>query len=350
VILVLHGAKVNAGDFLIRERGLAILRRLVPGQELLLHPRWEPIDPELLDRADAAVLCGGPGLAPRFYPRVFPLVEDLEAHPTPILPLALGWSGTASGKPDRFFSRRSVAALRTIHSRIGWSGVRDDLSLELVRSADVGEVRRTGCVAWYDQESLGRPFQAPATVRRLVFTPPSKRRPGGLRDAIGVLRLLRARYRDAERYCMFHRGMRAEFASETPTAERRGTAAAARLLGYRVIDASRDLGALDLYRDCDLHVGYRVHAHLCALSFRRASLLLIEDGRGEGQAVSLGDPHRLRAGAPDLTSALEQALAREHARGFEASERAIDEIERTWPVMKETVAQLPDSSGSCGGS
>jgi hypothetical protein len=255
--------------------------------------------------------------------------------------LALGWGGAPSGKPDRFFSRRSVRALRTIHSRIGWSGVRDDLSLELLRSAKVGEVRRTGCVAWYQQESLGQAFRAPPTVRRVAFTPPAKRRPKGLREAIEVMRGLRARYRDAERFCVFHRGMRAEFATEAPTSERRATAIAARLLGYQVIDASRDVEALELYRDCDLHVGYRVHAHLCALSYRRASLLVIEDGRGEGQAVTFGDPYRLHAGSPGLADAVDEALGREGAAGFEATARAVAEIERTWPVMRETVEQLP---------
>jgi Polysaccharide pyruvyl transferase len=343
MILVLHGAKRNAGDFLIRERGLAILRRLRPDQELVLHPRWEPVDPAAFDRADAVVLCGGPGLAPRFYPRVFPLVDDLESHPTPVLPLALGWAGTGSGRPDRFFSRRSVEALRTIHSRIGWSGVRDDLSLELLKSIRVGEVRRTGCVAWYEQGSLGKPFRPPDTVRRVVFTPPSKRRPGGLREAISVMRRLRAAHRGAERYCVFHRGFRAEFPAEVPSAERRATAAAGRMLGYRVVDASRDLGALDLYGDCDLHVGYRVHAHLCALSYRRPSLLVIEDGRGQGQAVTLGDPHRLAAGTPALADRVSEALAAEERTGFEASARAVEEIERTWPVMRETVGQLPAS-------
>ena len=342
MILVLHGAKRNAGDYLIRDRGLAILGRLRPEQELVLHPRWQPVGEELFDRAAAVVLCGGPGLAPRFYPRVFPLVDDLEGHPTPILPLALGWTGIGSGRPDRFFSRRSVEALRTIHSRIGWSGVRDELSLELLRSVEVGDVRRTGCVAWYELGSMGQPFTPPARVRRLAFTPPAKRRPGGMREAVALMRRLRARYRDAERYCVFHRGLRAEFAAEAPTAERRATAVAARALGYKVVDASGDLTALELYRDCDLHVGYRVHAHLCTLSCRRPSLLLIEDGRGDGQAVTLGDPHRLHAGSPQLADRVSEALRSEHESGFEASARAVAEIERTWPVMRETVEQLPE--------
>ena len=109
MLLVLHGVKRNAGDFLIRERGLEILRHLRPAQRLVVHPRWEPVDRGLFDSADAVVLCGGPGLARRFYPRVFAMVDDLDAHPTPVLPVALGWSGTPAEHPERFeFSRKSL--------------------------------------------------------------------------------------------------------------------------------------------------------------------------------------------------------------------------------------------------
>ena len=288
------------------------------------------------------MLCGGPGLARRFHPKVFAMVDDLDAHPTPVLPLALGWSGTPAEDPEGFkFSRRSLAALRAIHSRIGWSGVRDDLSLEIVRRANVGEVRRTGCFAWYHLPSMGRPLGSAGRVRRLAFTPAARRRPGGLREVASLLRRLRRRYPEAERHCVFHRGLRAEFETEAPTRERLATAALARGLGYRVVDASRDLGALELYGEVDLHVGYRVHAHLCTLSRRRPSLLIAEDGRGRGQAVALADPHDLRAGVGSLADAVDAALDQEEKSRWAASERAIEEIERTWPTMRETVEQLP---------
>src|SRR3954466_14064994 len=102
MILVLHGAKKNVGDFLIRERGLALLRHIRPDQELRLHPRWEPIDPGLLRQADAVVICGGPGLTPHFYPETYPLVPNLDDMHAPLLPLALGWSGQPAEHPERF--------------------------------------------------------------------------------------------------------------------------------------------------------------------------------------------------------------------------------------------------------
>src|SRR5699024_8576119 len=41
---------------------------------------------------------------------------------------------------------------------------------------------------------------------------------------------------------------------------------------------------------CDLHIGYRVHAHIYFLSKRLPSILLHEDGRGNGVSEALNSP------------------------------------------------------------
>lgn len=341
MLLVLHGAKRNAGDFLIRDRGVALLRHLRPEHELVVRPRWLPITPSLLEAADAVVLCGGPGLAANFYPDLFPLVPRLDKVDKPILPLALGWSGSPARCTGEFrFSASSIEALQAIHRRIGWSGVRDELSLRLLNAAGFDAVRCTGCVAWYHLASLGRPFVPPRTVRSLVFTPP-----GNLRhmwEAVDLLRRLAARYPAARRYCVFHRGLRWDRrAKARAVLGSRMIEFAARAHGYTVVDASYGAEKLSLYRDVDLHVGYRVHAHLCFLSLRRASLLVSEDGRGEGQALTLGDPYRLIAGSESLVQRTLAAVTAEEANGFDSVAEAIGHIDRTWPTMEATVQQLP---------
>jgi hypothetical protein len=342
MLLVLHGAKKNVGDFLIRERGLALLRELRPDQELRVVPRWKPLPAEAVAAADAVVLCGGPGLAQHFYPGVFPIAAALEASELPILPLALGWSGEPASHPERFaFDESSRRALAEIHRRIGWSGVRDDVSREVLEAAQVGTVRRTGCVAWYHLPSLGQPAAPSASVRRVAVTPAAK---SGrhFRENAKLLRLIRNRYPSAERFCVFHRGLRPGTGTSVREAVAvNALAAIARSLGFRVVDSAHRLDAIDFYGDTDLHVGYRVHAHLSFLSQRRPSLLLCEDGRGIGQAVTLGDPYVLRAGEDGVLERLEAALDQEESGGHPALARAVDEIERTWPVMRETIEQLP---------
>lgn len=341
MILLLHGAKKNAGDFLIRERGVALVRHLLPSQQIVLRDRWQPIPPAFMERADAVILCGGPGLAPHFYPGVFPLVEPLNGT-TPILPLALGWSGKPANDPNNFrFDDKSLAGLRHIHSLIGWSSVRDDLSLRILEQAQVGEVRRSGCVVWYHLPSLGQSLRPPARTRRVVFTTPADVRGLG-RQSLAVLQMLRQRFADADRYCVFHRGLRAGDGTVRKEALlSRALAACATALGFKVIDAAYDLSSLDFYAEADLHVGYRVHAHLYFLSCRRPSLLISEDGRGRGQAVTLDDQRLLWAKDADLLGQLEAALDQETAKnGYPSTNGSIEEIERTWPVMRETIEQL----------
>jgi polysaccharide pyruvyl transferase WcaK-like protein len=342
MLLVLHGAKKNVGDFLIRERGLALLRHLRPDQEIITSERWRPLAQDLVALADAVVLCGGPGLQENFYPETFPLSPDIDALATPILPLALGWSGTPAGRPEQFsFDEPSRRALTSIHTRIDWSSVRDDVSLQILRTADVGEVRRSGCTAWYHLPSLGAAPAPPSTIRSVVFTPPAGSRRLFV-ESLRIMRLLRARYPQARRYCVFHRGLRAD--GETTRKEVvavRAMAAVASSLGFEIVDAAYDLSRIDFYGDADLHVGYRVHAHLCFVSQHRPSLLISEDGRGVGQAVTLGDPYSLYADSPGLVARIDSALSIEEREGHPLLRRAVDEIERTWPVMRETIEQLP---------
>ena len=47
---------------------------------------------------------------------------------------------------------------------------------------------------------------------------------------------------------------------------------------------------MELYRDCDLHVGFRVHAHIFFLSIRKPTFLLQVDGRGRALSETLGLP------------------------------------------------------------
>jgi polysaccharide pyruvyl transferase WcaK-like protein len=339
MLLVLHGARRNAGDFLIRDRGLRLIARARPDAEIRLHERWLAVDPDLAAEARAIVLCGGPALAPELYPVVYPLVPRLDDLETPVLLLALGWCGEPAGHPERFaFTDRSRTALHQLAARGAWASGRDDISTSLLTAAGL-DAQRSGCTAWYALDEIGQPFRPPATVRRVVVTTPA--RFGNGRQAVAVLRAVAARFPDAELVCAFHRGLDRH---DTPLHHwglNRLLARRAASLGYRVADLAGDATGLDLYRDVDLHVGYRVHAHLCTLSHRRPSLLVAEDGRGEGQQASLGDPHRLRASEPDLGARLLAAIDHEAGSAWPATAAAVDEIERTFPVMERTLDRLP---------
>jgi hypothetical protein len=58
-------------------------------------------------------------------------------------------------------------------------------------------------------------------------------------------------------------------------------------LAYRDISGSAD-NLRQFYDGCDLHFGYRVHAHIYLCSLGRPSILIAEDGRGKALKEVLG--------------------------------------------------------------
>lgn len=62
----------------------------------------------------------------------------------------------------------------------------------------------------------------------------------------------------------------------------------AREKGIAVIDAYNDGTTFPAYEDFDIHIGHRLHGHISFLRERKPSILLCEDGRSVGHAITLG--------------------------------------------------------------
>jgi hypothetical protein len=340
MIVTLTGGLKNVGDFLIAERARALLARFVDAEQLDL-PRRLPVTPRLdeVNRARAVICCGGPALAADLYPGIYPLAEPLERLAAPLVAFGLGWSGKPFRRPEDFrFTERSQELLRRFHADGRVASVRDEITLDLLRRAGHPEAVMTGCPVWYDLESLGQPYRHAPEVRRLVFTTPASIRLA--RPTLAVMRLLAKRFPRAERICAFHRGIRPD--RETSLHQGLGylgLAAAAVALGYRVRDVSYDTARIAFYADCDLHVGFRVHAHLYFLSKRLASFLINEDGRGAGMAASLEQPG-LDHDDPALLARLDAQLTEHLESRGRAVAGAVDAIERHWPTMRRFLAGL----------
>jgi hypothetical protein len=273
--ILLTGARKNAGDYLFGERGRELLAHYRADRTCVEWDRFAPLDGRLdeVNRARAVILLGGPAYAAGFHPAIYPLATPLDRITVPVVPLALGWGG----EPDRDWSRfaftpASRDALHWIHSRISASSCRDQPTLEILGRHGINNVVMTGCTAWHHLPSLHRPFQEPSTVRLVVVTTAANRRL--YRQNVELLDRISDRFPEATRYCVFHRGIGWDRQSTPPNALfHLRLARRARQRGYEVVDAADDLRKLDFYHECDLHVGYRVHAHLFFRSIRRPSFL-----------------------------------------------------------------------------
>ena len=115
-----------------------------------------------------------------------------------------------------------------------------------------------------------------------------------------MLTMLADLFPEAKRYCAMHltdakvspfadkrptndASMRSDVAEKNAFIRRRAVD-----LGFEVLELAGDVGKLDFYRECDLHVGYECHAHLGFFRQRRPSVLIAEDARGVGFNYTLG--------------------------------------------------------------
>jgi hypothetical protein len=287
MIVAVCGAYRNAGDHLIGARGRALLRKFVDSDVVTVDRRSITTDAyELFNKARAVILCGGPAYQAEMYPKVYP-IERQKVGPK-IVPFGLGWKSSAAKAPEKFkFHPDAMGFIRDIHSTIEISSARDPLTVEVLNLNDVSNVAMTGCPVWYDLDHLERAYTFAGEPKRIALSMPALMQPG----VFELTDWLTKRFPKAARIATFHHGIVPNW---TPRGRSTGLdflkfSAWAAAKGWRVSSLAGSLDKMEgLYGSVDLHIGYRVHAHLLCLSRRIPSILINEDARGVGQAKALG--------------------------------------------------------------
>jgi polysaccharide pyruvyl transferase WcaK-like protein len=207
----------------------------------------------------------------------------------------------------------------------------------ILKNAGFNNVTMTGCPVWYSLPDIGKRTHR-TEVKHVVVTTPA----GGhlWKQSNEVLKVVKRTFPNAKITYSFHRGIFP--GPKTPL--RQGLSyvlmsALGILNGAKVVDVSYDLSKIDFYDDCDLHVGYRVHAHLYFLSKRLPSVLINEDGRGLGMTESLGQED-LNINQKDLLSKLETLLQKHRAEKFSWFENVYAKIDAHFSVMKSFLAEI----------
>lgn len=338
MFVLLHGAIKNVGDFLIFERAKALLREYATTDDFVEIPRWESLESylEQVNEADAVILCGGPAYASNFYPGIYPFVDDLDRIKPPIVPLGLGWSGK-SGNAFRF-TRQSLAAIERIHDRIPYSSVRDVVTKEILGDQGITNVAMTGCPAWYHLPSIDLPFEPPRQIRKIAISTPA--RPANFPRTKAIVDWALRRYPDAECYLVFHRGI--WYDKNTPPKD--GVlnpllAAYGWLKGVNIVNAAYSTDHIAFYKSIDLHVGFRVHGHINALSYRRPSILVHEDGRGMGQSATL-KTQDIEADPKDLAGQLNAICDEFERTDFASFKATFQTMREKHSVMKQFVESI----------
>lgn len=338
MIVTVCGAYVNCGDHLIGARARSLLREHVETDILVVDRK--AITPEHYARFNAAravLLTGGPAYQSGIYPDIYPI--DREKVSSRMIPYGLGWKANLDIQSNAFsFEPTAKDFVQAIHRKIEVSSVRDPLTKTVLAANGVENVLMTGCPAWYDLEHFEKTYQFQEVPNTLILSMPPKIQPG----LFDLMAWLSERFPKTRKVASLHHGF-------LPTRDKMGFkrargflkfAAAARFKGWTMASLAGNLDKMEaLYASADMHVGYRVHAHLLCLSQRKASILINEDSRGEGQAKALNTPslNMDKSGNIDhIKAAVEQHFVSKGA-GIETSVEAMRE---TYPVMKQFLATI----------
>lgn len=217
------------------------------------------------------------------------LVEDeaLEALEPPVLLIGIGsgWSFAFPGVPS--MPEGVVRQVAGLHRRARGSSVRDLLTARVLGRHGIGPVAVTGCPAGFLGEEPLRPVGralvgVPLLPRRMYAGPslsPGRRRSPTYarrrqitRFFLGLLRELRRE--GLESRVLVHDAADLELARQ--------------LLGDRFVYDPDPRRMLDAVSECDVIVGFRLHAGIAGLGFGIPPIPVLSDGRSVGFAETLG--------------------------------------------------------------
>jgi hypothetical protein len=301
--VILTGSKNNAGDFLIKHRAKKLFDEIRPDREIIDFNAWESINEERLEivnQASALILMGGPALQRNMYPGIYKLPADLDQIKTPIVTMGIGWKSINGSWQDTYqypLNQTSCKLLERIKSDGLTSSVRDFHTLNVLQAKGYDNFLMTGCPAYYDIAHLKEPFQFPDKIEKIAFSLGvsfinSFSMEKQMKD---LILLLKEEFKGKVFEVVFHHGLDQEAFSKAYVGKanhnKRHNQFAAWLKDQNInfVDISGSAEKLiDYYLSVDLHIGYRVHAHIFMNSLKKLSLLISEDGRAKGSKSTIG--------------------------------------------------------------
>lgn len=292
---VLSGAIKNAGDYLIVERSIQLLKYVYPKCEIKIFNRNQPLIESVdeINNSDALIFAGGPVLAMDIYPKDMPLVPDLNQITTKMFTIGLGWYGKnnldSTIYEDYKFSQETLRLVERMEQD-GKISCRDWYTVRILKNQGFKNVVMTGCPAWYDLSAIhqvGLSEHICMPYKKICISDPGYSI--NVERSYELAKYLKEKFPKSNIYFVFHRGI----APDEKTAVKRGKmnldlVEKLNMLNVKVHDISYSANGFSIYDDCDLHVGFRVHAHIYNISKRNISILLEEDGRGAGVNEALG--------------------------------------------------------------
>ena len=295
-ILFLSRPITNGGDFLFSERAREILAANLPQAQITVKHVLDEMSLDFINSFDKVVIAGGPMYDNRFLTRdAQPLFRNLEeVHPS-IHFLCNGWYGSNINKSYIYiyiYYDSVINDLKRIEAKGGSFSCRDYITETVLRNNGLKNIYMTGCAAWYDLDKIEDSKLKPldfSNIRKVVvsdqgLTKDSQWHDVKFNQTKGLVEFVKTRFNKAEIIFTFNGGINTKYSGDFNHRICKYLAKH----GIEYVDLSGSMEGFHICDDADLHIGYRVHSHIYALSQRIPSILIEEDARGGGVNQALG--------------------------------------------------------------
>lgn len=292
-ISLLSGAYKNAGDFLIEKRCRQILSENIKDATINRYLRRDISSHiEEINSSDLIVYTGGP-IYQEDISRDFPVDIAINFKPRSII---IGGGTWTRGRNKAFlhaykFNKISDKFLKRIEADNGLA-CRDLYTFQTLKENGFSNILMTGCPAWYDLEYVNTTsiLNKSWNIKKICISDPADVHNRELFDVL--LPYLKQKFPQSNITVMYHRGVEEVHSKELML----------KFPYVKIKDLTNSSTLFSLYNEYDLHIGFRVHAHIYNLSQRRRTVLIEEDSRGTGVNCALGLPNILAYDEEYLTT------------------------------------------------
>ena len=274
--VVLTGGKNNAGDFLIKYRAKQLFQELKPDRKIINFNAWEKFDDmklKIVNESRALILMGGPSLQRDMYPGIYKLRDNLNDIKVPVITMGIGWKSINGEWQDSYqykLNESSISLVKKISNSGYLSSVRDYHTLNVVRFKGFKNFLMTGCPAYYDLDYINKKAII-SNIKKIAFSLGTSFVESSSMEKLMKKNILKCQeeFLDCEFEVVFHHSLNKEqflsiHSGNSKHVERHNNFASwldSQNISYVDISGSAE-NLMNYYKSVDLHIGYRVHAHI----------------------------------------------------------------------------------------
>ncbi len=266
-----NGSK-NIGDALISQATINAIR-LIKGKDCTFQvvwraENWEDVKEKILDSDAVIFACFA--IRKNINNKIYPFLQKLLESEIPLGIIAAGTSLNMHNLKNNIFTGFTVNDLdylNKLNQKTLFFTTRGYLSQSFCKFHGNDNVTHSGDIAFFDPRFTRRKFELKKELKKIAISDPHNSHLY-LDSVIALIKGLKNMFPKAELVLMLH-GLNPIIENYCNRIN----------LKYEKIYLDKDNG-LDIYDTVDLHVGFRVHAHVSALNRRIPSYLLEQDGRG----------------------------------------------------------------------